>query len=121
MFDVNADARANRLYITLDGTMGVDETSDARDASLDGADRLRDGFDVVTDISGFTPPTPEAAEPIKEAQAGLRDRGVDRVVRVTGEDSNAVVTNAFQRRSRDVGYTGETAASRDEADRILDA
>ena len=120
MFDVDTDVRSNRLYIDLSGKLDAETIDEAAKATVEEASRLRDGFDVVTDLSGFRPPSPEAAEPIKRAQGELQEMGVDRVVRVVDGDTNKVVVNAFERRSRDVGYSGETADSVDAAEGLLD-
>lgn len=119
MFDVDTDVRSNRLYIDLNGRLDAETIDDAAVATVEAATRLRGGFDVITDLSGFRPPSPEAAEPIKRAQGELRGMGVDRVVRVVDEDTSRVVVNAFERRSRDVGYSGETADSVEAAERLL--
>jgi hypothetical protein len=119
MYDVQADVRENRLYIDLSGRMEGGEVAVAADETVDAAEGLREGFDVVTDLTGFKPPSPEAAEPIQRAQARLVELGVDRVVRVADEETSRVVVTAFQRRSRDVGYTGEEANSVEEAERLL--
>ena len=50
----------------------------------------------------------------------LKDLGVDRVVRVVDEETSQVVVDAFERRSRGVGYSGETAETVAEAERLLD-
>jgi hypothetical protein len=119
MYEVDTDRRTNTLYLTLAGTMSEAEMRDARDETVAAAKRLDSGFDIVNDISTFAPPSPEAAQPIKEAQKRLVEMGVDTTVRVVTDETSAVVTNAFERRSRDAGYTGETAASVAEAERIL--
>jgi len=120
MFDIDTEVRSNRLYIDLDGKLDAETIAEAADTTIEEAARLDDGFDVVTDLSGFRPPSPEAATPIKRAQGELKEMGVDRVVRVVDEDTSRVVVNAFERRSRDVGYSGETADSVAEAERLLD-
>lgn len=120
MFDVDTDVRSNRLYIDLNGKLDAETIDDAAEATTEAATRLRDGFDVITDLSGFRTPSPEAAKPIKRAQEQLKEMGVDRVVRVVDEDTSQVVVNAFERRSRDVGYSGETADSVEAAERLLD-
>src|SRR6056297_2876813 len=99
MYEIDADVQENRLYIDLNGRMETDEIDEAADASVAEAEALREGFDIVNDLSGFKPPSPEAAEPIKRAQAKLKEMGVDRVVRVTDEETNDVVVHAFERRS----------------------
>jgi len=120
MFEAEADVRNNRLYLTLTGRMERDELETAADEAVDEANRLREGFDIINDLSGFAPPSPEAAKPIKRAQGELVEFGVDRVVRVVDEDTSQVVVRAFDRRSKDVGYSGETASSVTEAERMLD-
>ena len=119
-YDINADVLANRLHIDLTGRMDADEISEAADVTIDEAEALDDGFDIITDLSGFKPPSPEAAQPIKRAQGQLKEMGVDRVIRVTDEQTSEVVVNAFERRSRDVGYSGETADSLAEAEQMLE-
>ncbi|PSQ27547.1 hypothetical protein BRD06_04880 [Halobacteriales archaeon QS_9_67_15] len=42
------------------------------------------------------------------------------MVRVVDEETSQVVVNAFERRSRSVGYSGETAETVAEAERLLD-
>ncbi|WP_262174510.1 hypothetical protein [Haloarcula laminariae] len=116
MYDISADRSANRLYIDLNGRMDTEEIDEAVEVSVEKARKLQEGFDIVNDLSGFKLPSPEAAEPIKRAQKQLKEMGVDRVVRVTDEKTNQVVINAFERRSRDVGYSGETADSVAEAE-----
>jgi hypothetical protein len=120
MYEIEADPRTNRLYLNLAGRMDREEMETAADEAVESAERLREGFDIINDLSGFTPPSPAAAKPIKRAQAELQEMGVDRVVRVTDEETSQVVVNAFERRSQDVGYSGETADSVAEAERTLD-
>ena len=119
MFEIDTDARTNRLYIDLNGKLDADTIDDAAAETVAAVTDLDDGFDVVTDLTGFRPPSPEAARPIKRAQEELVEMGVDRVVRVVDDDTSRVVVNAFERRSRDVGYSGETADSVAAAERLL--
>lgn len=120
MYDVHADRGANRLYIDLSGRMEREAIEAAADETVDEAEKLRDGFDVVNDLAGFKPPSPEAATPIKRAQGDLQEMGVNRVVRVVDEETSHVVVSAFERRSKDVGYSGATAGTVAEAERLLD-
>ncbi|WP_436935291.1 hypothetical protein [Halovenus marina] len=120
MYDIVANRRDNRLRIDLTGRMNAASIDEAADVAVEEAEQLRDGFDIITDLSGFRPPSPEAAKPIKRAQQHLKEMGVDRVVRVVDEETSEVVVNAFERRSRDVGYRGEQAGSLDEAERMLE-
>lgn len=113
--------RANRLEITLRGRLTAQAIRTARDETVAALDQLDPGFDVITDLSAFAPPSPEDAEPIVDAQQRLVDADVGRVVRVSDDSTSQVVVNAFERRSRRAGYSGETADSVDAARRQLGA
>jgi hypothetical protein len=91
----------------------------ARDEVVEALGKLPEGFDMINDISTFSPPSPDAAQPIKDAQEEILDSGVGTVVRVVTDDTSTVVRRAFERRSEDVGYEGETAESVAEAERLL--
>jgi len=118
-YEIVADRSTNRLSLTLLGTLDEEQVAEAAEEAVDEAETLRPGFDIVNDISRFRPPSPEAAEPIKEAQAELLEMGVERVVRVADDETSQVVVNAFSRRSKQVGYEGMTAESVAEAERKL--
>ena len=118
-YEVEADRTSNTLYIELAGRMEPEEIEAAADEVLDAAQTLSEGFYVINDISGFMPPSPEAAKPIKRAQTELRELGVGDVVRVVADETSAVTENAFQRRSRKAGYEGKTATSVRAAERQL--
>ena len=120
MYDIEADTRNNRLYIDLSGRIDADVIDEAATEAVAAAEDLDDGFDIVNDVSGFKPPSPEAAKPIKRAQGKLKEMGVDRVVRVVDADTSSVVVNAFERRSKSVGYSGESADSVGAAERLLE-
>lgn len=119
-YEIRADATSNTLYITLSGTLTAEEIQDAADETITAAKRLDEGFAVINDISEFRPPSPEAAKPIKEAQAELVELGVGDVVRVVADETSAVTENAFQRRSRQAGYDGKTAHTVEAAEQQLD-
>ena len=118
-YQIEADRTNNRLYLTLQGTLESDQIVAAADEAVSEAEKLREGFDIVNDISRFRPPDPEAAESIKEAQGKLLEMGVERVVRVADDETSQVVVNAFSRRSQQVGYEAMTAESVAEAERKL--
>ena len=119
-YEIRADTTANTLYLEFSGTLTADEMETAAEETVDAAESLEDGFRIINDISEFTPPSPEAAKPIQEAQARLKELGVSDVVRVLADETSTVTENAFQRRSRQAGYEGKTATSVAEAERKLD-
>ncbi|MFC6758064.1 MULTISPECIES: hypothetical protein [Haloarcula] len=119
-YEIRADTTVNTLYLEFSGTLTADEMQTAADETIDAAGSLDDGFGIINDISEFTPPSPEAAKPIQEAQVKLKELGVGDVVRVVAAETSTVTENAFQRRSRQAGYEGKTATSVAEAERKLD-
>ncbi|WP_324756304.1 hypothetical protein [Haloarcula montana] len=119
-YEIRADAAANTLYLEFSGTLTAEEMEVAAEETVAAAEKLREGFAVINDVSAFTPPSPEAAKPIKEAQVKLTELGVGDVVRVVGEETSTVTENAFQRRSRQAGYDGKTATSIAAAERKLE-
>jgi len=81
-YEIRADRTASTLYLEFSGTLTADEMRTAAEETIAAAETLTDGFRIINDISSFTPPSPEAAKPIEEAQAKLKELGVGDVVRV---------------------------------------
>lgn len=119
-YEIRADPDANTLYLEFSGTLTADEMHTAADETIEAAETLDDGFRIINDISTFTPPSPDAAKPIQEAQIQLKEMGVSDVVRVVADETSKVTENAFQRRSRKAGYDGKTATTVAEAERKLE-
>ena len=116
MYEIQSDIRQNRLYLDLSGKLDADTLDSAATETVEIARDLRDGFDIITDLRGFKPVTPDAAEAIQRAQVELTEMGV---VRVTDEGTSQVVVSAFERRSKKAGYSGETAETKPEAEQLL--
>jgi N-acetyl-anhydromuramyl-L-alanine amidase AmpD len=74
---------------------------------------------LVSRVFIFNPPNPEAPAPATDAQRVLAEYGADTAVRITDSAAGDVV-NAFRRRSRDVGYPGETADGVAGAQRLVE-
>jgi len=119
-YEIRADSTSNTLYLEFSGTLTADEMRTAAEETIAAAESLTDGFRIINDISAFTPPSPEAAKPIEDAQMKLKEMGVGDVVRVVADETSTVTENAFQRRSRKAGYDGKTAHSVSEAEQKLD-
>ena len=56
-WEVSTDEGKNRLYLTLEGRLSVEEVASAADAVIEASGALDPGFDQVNDISGFKPVT----------------------------------------------------------------
>lgn len=117
-FEVRADLRKNRLYITFTGFFSDQLMQEACAKVESEARRLKPGFSIITDITRCKPATPRGTEFIHRTQAFLAKNGVGRVVRITAPD-NVIIKFQFQRRSEGL-YRADTAASVEEAERLLD-
>lgn len=119
-YETEADREHNRLYLSLSGRMSGEEIEAAAAETMATAGDLTAGFDLINDLTGFKPVAPEDAKPIKETQKRLVEQGVDRVIRVVDDDTSNVIVQTFERRSQDAGYSGETAESVEDAERMLE-
>ncbi|WP_276301051.1 hypothetical protein [Halorussus lipolyticus] len=117
MHEIEADAGANRLYVTLGGTFGADEAASSAEETIEAAQRLDSGFDVVTDIRNLEASPQEAKEHLQRSKTFLAAHDVGTVVRVVGDSPLAQMQ--FDR-TGEQEYEVETADSVDEAERLLD-
>ena len=118
MFKTKADTRNNRLYITFSGIIEKDEAAKGAAAVIEAAKRLAADFDVINDISGLKPMSPEAEAQLKKVQKYLKIHGVRRVIRVVS-DEETIGARQVQRASLSLGYMAETAKSVAEAEKML--
>lgn len=88
-------------------------TNEVRNAII----KLKPNFDIINDISEFSPATPKGRELIKEAQAYAFQMKVGRVVRIVG---NVTAKIQFVRSSKEAGYEAMMFSSLDEANTFLD-
>ncbi len=119
MYEIKVDTQKNRLYVILKGFMDQEEAKNAANEVTRQSMLLTPGFDILTDISEFSPVSPEAAEEVKRAQGMLFRRGAKRVVRVV---KNVLSSMQFKRTQKEAGakYEVLTAASVEEAEQMLD-
>jgi hypothetical protein len=75
-WDVDTDKSKNRLYLTLEGQLSIEEVKKAADAVIEAAEELDEGFDQVNDMSSFQPTDPEALEHIERGKRGIVGGGV---------------------------------------------
>jgi len=116
---VGIDEAKNRLYLELDGHLSVSAAGDAADATIEAAERLDDGFDMINDISTFQPGDPEAMEHIERGKEGIAKNGVAAVVRVMAESTTGQMQ--FDRAGEDKeSYQLAMADSREQAEKLLD-
>jgi hypothetical protein len=101
-YEIAVDVPHNRLYVILRGFLSAVEIREGGRRIMDVLPRLRDGFDVVTDLSEY-----------------LATRGMRRAVRVVPPAFAALLQ--MWRTSRELGYSAEVAVSIADAQKLLDA
>ena len=118
-YNIRADLSKNRLYMSISGFMDDDLVTQVVDKVIAEAKKLKPGFAVINDISTFKPATPKGAEEIKRAQLFVKENGVGRVIRVTGQDGIAAMQ--FSRISKTTtGYEADQVTTVEDAEKLLD-
>ncbi len=121
MYDSRADLDRNRLYVTLAGRITAEESKQAAKQVVQDIAQLAPGFDVITDISRFEPVTRKETELLLKVHKELVRRGVNRIVRVIGDNLRATVGKIqFERASRETDISAQYCQSVAEADQYLD-
>lgn len=118
MFEVQALVGKNRLVVRIWGEIDDAEARQVGDAAVKAIERLRPGFDTLSDLTGLAPVTPEGLAQLRRIIEVARARGVRRVVRVVGRSVDAALQ--FERISRELGHEAYLAFSLEEAERLLD-
>jgi len=116
-WNVEADTDKNRLYIELDGHLGDDEAAKSTEAVVEAADKMDDGFDVITDISNAQPGSAEAVENIKRGKQAVAENGAEAAVRIQPESTTGQMQ--FER-AGDEPYAVAMADSVENAEELLD-
>lgn len=118
MFEVEARVGKNRLVVRLWGEIDDAESQRIADAAIAAMERLRPGFDMLSDLSGVTRIPSQAAEPLRRIIEAARTRRFRRGVRVVGRSVDAALL--FERISRGIGHEAYLAFSLEEAEQLLD-
>ena len=118
MFEVEALVGKNRLVVRIWGDIDDVEAWRVGDAAVQALERLRPGFDMVSDLSGVTRLPPESTGQLRRIIEAARAKGYRRAVRVVGRSAVAAVQ--FERISRALSHEAYLAFSMEEAERLLD-
>jgi hypothetical protein len=119
MYTVRANVPKNRLYVTLVGFFHYEEMKECTDKTIEESQKLKPGFDVITDISRFKAVDQKTLEEVTRGQVYFKQSGVRHAIRVCGA---AVLTGIqFARAGKAVNYVPATVATMADAERYLDA
>lgn len=116
---IEADEQANRLYITLEGTLDESMAERVIEDIDEETGKLNDGFDIVTDISAYDPQGEVVSEYIDIGKELVDDRGASAVAYVTPMSGRA--TDEFiDTLSEQIDYDIHRAPSRERAEEVLE-
>jgi hypothetical protein len=117
-YNHRADLARNRLYVGISGFLEVREATESTSACLAAARRLRQGFDIITDIADAKPVNDDVAQLLGAAQLEIAKLKPRRVVRVVGKARIAALQ--MERTSRVAGYGTDVAATVEDAEKLLE-
>jgi hypothetical protein len=117
--DMHADVGKNRLYIRIEGQLEESQAPSFADAFIREMDRMRPGFDLVSDLSQAEPLGPVGVAQFRRIVEAANERKIGRVVRIVGRAAQTALQ--FARHSKEYfQYEPYLAFSREEAERLLD-
>ncbi len=116
--EIHANVGKNRLFIRIEGRLDGAQARSAADAMIKEMDRLRPGFDVVSDLTKAEPMGPEGSAQLKRVLEAQRERKYGRAVRIVGK--SVAVAVQFERDSKEYNHQPYLAFSLEEAERLLD-
>ncbi|WP_436901925.1 hypothetical protein [Halovenus halobia] len=118
-WEVDTDDQKNRLYLTLEGRLSIDEVEKAADAVIEASGTLDPGFDQVNDMSTFEPADPEALDHVERGKRGIVENGIAATCRVVSESTTGQMQ--FDRAGEDEEeYAVAKAESFEQAEKLLD-
>lgn len=119
MYQLRANVEKNRLYVTFQGFMTLEQIKEAQEVEFQEVEKkLKPGFDLIVDIRDFSPTTEDGAEELIRGQKKLIEMGINRLIRVIGEKMLGKMQ--LERLAKISSIVAETARSIEEAERMLD-
>ena len=119
MFTVKADVQKNRLYVTLVGFFDYKLMKECTDKTVEEVNKLKPGFDVITDISEFKPVGQDTLDEVARGQAFFKKAGIRRGIRVEGQSK--LTGGQFSRLGKTVDYNPNVVENLEAAEKLLDS
>lgn len=116
--DIQANVGKNRIFIRIEGRVEESQAKGVADAVIKAMDRLRPGFDVVSDFTHAEPLGPEGVAQFQRILEAQRERKFGRAVRIVGRAAQTALQLA--RSSKAHQHEPHLAFSLEEAERMLD-
>jgi anti-anti-sigma regulatory factor len=112
------DVGKNRLFVRVEGRVDDSQAKSIADSIIKEMERLRPGFDMVTDLTHAEPLGPEGVAQFKRLLEAHRAKKAGRAVRIVGR--SAQVALQLARTSKELQHEPYLCFSRAEAERWLD-
>lgn len=116
--DTEVDVGKNRIFVRVQGRVDDAEVKSIADSVIQQMERLRPGFDVITDLTQAEPLGPEGLVQLKRVMEAHLARKSRRTVRIVGR--SAQVALQFSRTGKELHNEPYLCFSREEAERWLD-
>lgn len=108
----------NRFFLRASGHPTPEGVFDFASSAITELSWLREGFDVISDVSGLNSLSSECMVHVDRLMSFLVDNKVGRVVRVCGPLPDIILK--LERQARAKGYAAHLATSVEEAEALLD-
>lgn len=118
MHTILPDKNKNRLTVILKGNFNKSEGEKCVNEIVSAVNRLRRGFDVITDISEFMGADKKCEEFFLAMCKLMKIRGANHIIRVVGASKQALVTFATETLLVD-NYTVKYVPTMKEAEELL--
>ena len=121
MYDIRIDVEKNRLYLTLTGTVTLDDVTPILDDFTRLAVNLKPGYGIIDDLSELEALEKKIEEVMVPIMKFVKESYAGGVIRVVPESlSGEAKARLFEEKSEEAGYTAAVVHTLEEAEKILD-
>ena len=120
MHKIYTDSEKNRLYLQLSGNIDKRESRNALDKVIGQLEQLNPGFDLISDLTSYTPLSQTADTTVYALLKTVKEHGVKRMIRIVNEPGT-VSSNQVNYLINSAGFCNcEVVESLNRAEEILE-
>nr|WP_319776142.1 hypothetical protein [uncultured Sphaerochaeta sp.] len=120
MHRIQTNNQKNWLYFRLSGNVDYRESKNVLDSIIKSLEDLKPGFDIISDISAYTPLSITADTNISSLLRTLKEHGVRKTIRIDSNPSS-YTSYASALLINGIGFQHcETVESLEEAEKLLE-
>lgn len=117
-YDVWNDAKANRMYLILNGFFSFWEIRDIKHTIINETKKLSSGFQAIWDITQLRPLPIKNADELKQALSYMKDYGLEKIILIT--DFSLMSYVQLSHVLKEIGYKAEFADTVEDAKKMLE-